>query len=252
MKDRIELNSEAIRLRREFGEDLLSPIDVFSMIDNLDRVTVVLYPMSDRISGMCIRTGIDNLIAINSTSSYGRRRFTAAHELYHLYIQESFKSVICANDFYGGKDDEERNADAFASYFLAPYDALKLYIRDKLKKTHFPLTIDDVVRIEQHFGMSRQATLYRLVAEKNITQEFADTLKTNVIRSARKLGFDDKLYIPLPSDKQYLTIGSYVELAENLKEKEIISNGKYEGYLLDAYRSDIVYNMNADGEERYD
>jgi Zn-dependent peptidase ImmA (M78 family) len=254
LKEKIELNSSAVILRKKFGEDGSSPIDIFSIINDLANFTLVFYPMSDRMSGMCIRADNgDNLIAINSTLSYGRQRFTAAHELYHLFFQSIFKTVICGRDLDGAKNDEEKNADAFASYFLAPDVALKSYISDELKKTGKNLiALVDVVKIEQHFGMSRQATLYRLRNDGYISSEFAATLKSNVIQSARILGFDDKLYIPTPQEKQYLTTGSYIGLVERLMEKDIISQGKYEELLLDAYRSDIVYNLNVEGSEKYD
>jgi len=253
LKEKIELNSNAAILRKKLGEDSLSPIDVFSIINNIDNFTLVFYPMSDRISGMCVRIDSgESLIAINSNLSYGRQRFTAAHELYHLYFQSNFKSVVCAKEFEGVKDVEEKNADSFASFFLAPYEALKIYISEDLKKGNNPICADDVVKIEQYFGMSRQATLYRLQIEGYITADFANKLKTNVIQFVRKLGFDDRLYIPTLPERQYLTTGSYIGLVEKTKEKDLISLGKYEEYLLEAYRSDIVYNLSGDSEEKYD
>lgn len=252
MKPKIELNANAISLRRKFGEDASSPIDIFSMINNVDNYTLVFHPMSDRLSGMCIRTKSgDSVIAINSTLSFGRQRFTAAHELYHLNFQDKFSNVICGKDIGLGKDVEERNADVFASYFLAPYEALSSFIEDT-QKYNEPISLDGVIKIEQHFGMSRQATLYRLKEDGFITEAFANTLKSNIIRSAKRLGYDDHLYIPTPDNKQYITTGSYIQLVEQLKEKEIISHGKYEELLLDAFRSDIVYNLNSSSEERYD
>ena len=86
MKEKIELNSEAISLRKKFGEDSYSPIDIFSLIHNNDDLTIVFYPMSNRISGICIRDGKNKIVGINSNSTYGRQRFTIAHELYHLYF----------------------------------------------------------------------------------------------------------------------------------------------------------------------
>jgi Zn-dependent peptidase ImmA (M78 family) len=252
VKEKIELNSNAIILRKQLGEDSSSPIDIFSLINDLDNFSLVFYPMSNHISGMCVRLDMDNLIAINSNLSYGRQRFTAAHELYHLFFQTDFKSVVCGTNIGDVKDVEERNANTFASYFLAPYEALKQYIRNDCKDEIDQLSVSDVVKIEQHFGMSRQATLYRLQSEGYISAEFANTLKVNVIQSAKRLGFDDRLYIPTPPEKQYLTTGSYIDLAERLKESDVISHGKYEELLLDAYRSDIVYNQSAESKETYD
>ncbi len=254
MKPKTELSYQANELRQRFGEDLSSPIDVFAILQSQECLTLVFYPLSQRISGLCVRTRRgDQLVAINSTQTLGRQRFTAAHELYHLFIQDGIATVVCGNDIGTGRDEEEKNADAFASYFLAPNDALRGFIeKSLLKGSQRPLTIEDVVRIEQYFRMSRQATLYRLVGESQITIDFANTIKVDIIVSARKLGFSDELYIPTPENRQYFTTGSYIELAERLMNSDVISNGKFEELLLDAYRADIVYNLEAEGLERYD
>jgi Zn-dependent peptidase ImmA (M78 family) len=254
LKAKIELSYQANDLRKRFGEDTSSPIDVFAILQSQERLTLVFYPLSERISGMCVRTrGGDQLVAINSKLTHGRQRFTAAHELYHLFIQKEIQSVVCGKEIGAGKDEEEKNADGFASYFLAPNDALRSYTEKNLKKgKNRPVAPEDVVRIEQYFRMSRQATLYRLVGDGFIALEFANTLKRNIIASARKFGFNEELYISTPADRQYYTTGNYIGLAEQLNDRELISNGKYEELLLDAYRPDIVYNLEAESQEMYD
>lgn len=140
----------------------------------------------------------------------------------------------------------------FASYFLAPYESLKDFTKNKLGKKNYALEISDVVKIEQYYGLSRQATLWRLINDRYLSPEKAETMKTGIILSALKLGYDDKLYRPAPEDKQYITFGKYVRLAEELKEKDLISNGKYEEILLNGFRGDMVYGLNTEGEENYD
>jgi Zn-dependent peptidase ImmA (M78 family) len=80
MKEKIELNAEAVSLRKYFGEDADSPIDIFTLLHNSEDLTIVFYPMSDRISGICVRDKNNKIIGVNSNSTYGRQRFTAAHE----------------------------------------------------------------------------------------------------------------------------------------------------------------------------
>ncbi|MEA3423987.1 MAG: ImmA/IrrE family metallo-endopeptidase [Bacillota bacterium] len=252
MKEKIELNSEAINLRKQFGEDSNSPIDIFSLIHNNDDLTIVFYPMSSRLSGICIRDGKNKIIGVNSKSTYGRQRFTIAHELYHLFYHEDFNSIVCFTDLETNKDSQEKEADMFASYFLAPYEALSYFIKNKLRKEKQELNIEDIVKIEQNFGISRQATLWRLINDGYLTKATADTMKTGIISSARRLGYDDELYTPTPEDKQYATFGKYIKLAEELKDKDAISQGKYEEILLNGFRSDIVYGFDLDEEELYD
>lgn len=244
MKSNIDLNSDAILLRKKFGEDSMSPIDVFSLMGNNNRLTLVFYPFSKQISGMCVRIGKDSLIAVNSTHSVGRQRYTAAHELYHLCFENDLANTVCETQFSDKKPVSEKEADLFASYFLAPYDALKYFIKDELKKTvpgH--ITSQDIVRIEQYFQMSRQATLYRLVNEGYISKEFAETNKHHVIQSAQKMGYDASLYLPPSKDNQYTTSGNYIKLVEKLNDNSMITTGKYEELLLDAFRTDIVYGL---------
>ncbi len=252
MKEKIELNAEAISLRKQFGEDVQSPIDIFSLLHNNEDLTIVFYPMSSRVSGMCIRDENNKIVGINSTSTYGRQRFTIAHELYHLFFHEDFKSVVCGVDLETSKDLQEREADMFASYFLAPYESLVSFIKNKLGKEKHQLEIKDIVRIEQYYGLSRQATLWRLINDGYLTRDKADTMKTGIIASAMRLGYDDRLYTPTPEERQYATFGKYIKLTERLKEKELVSTGKYEELLLNGFRSDIVYGLTHQEEEHYD
>jgi len=52
-----------------------------------------------------------------------------------------------------------------------------------------------------------------------------------------RFGYDISLYLPSPENKRYMTIGSYIKLAEQLKEMDIVSDGKYEELLMDAFRA---------------
>lgn len=251
MKEIIQINHDAITLREKFGEDPGSPVDIFALLGAQSDLTVVFYPMRESISGMCIRDEQVKLIAINSKSSKGRQRFTAAHELCHLFYHNDFQTIVCAKDSFGSNKKSEKEADRFASYFLAPYGALLSFIEINLHKKNMSLTVDDIVRIEQHFGLSRMAVLVRLQSEGLLSDKEASEMKVNIIRSAQRLGYSNELYLPNSESRQYLTIGSYVKIADVLLKSEIISTGKYEELLMDAFRDDIVYGTDA-AEEQYD
>ena len=49
-----EIDSMAVNLRKELGEDSMSPIDVFAIAKTMPELTTVLYPLGNNISGMCI------------------------------------------------------------------------------------------------------------------------------------------------------------------------------------------------------
>ncbi|MCH5250567.1 MAG: ImmA/IrrE family metallo-endopeptidase [Lachnospiraceae bacterium] len=240
MKSAQELNSLALHTRQMWGEDSYSPIDIFAIVNGWKekKITLVKYPLSERISGICTKVDDDIVICINSTTSYGRQRFTLAHELYHVLYEPETQQVICDMNMNIDKPESEREADKFAGYLLMPYDALLQY---KAGKPDWNLKT--IIDAEQFFRISHQAMIYRLTFDNLITDAEADKYKAiTVSTEAARLGYGKELYYPADRDKPYFTTGEYIRKVEQMAEKNIISNGKKEELLLDAYRPDIVYN----------
>lgn len=241
MKTAQELNSLALRTRRIWNEDAYSPIDIFAIVNGWKdkKITIVKYPLSPRISGMCTKENEDIVICINSTTSYGRQRFTLAHELYHVLYEENMQRVICDMNMNGDKSESEKEANQFASYLLMPYDALLEYELDKGK-----WDIEKVIDAEQFFQVSHQAMIHRLVSDGLISSDIANDYKAITVSTfAAKLGYGKELYFPTEKNRQYFTTGEYIRKVEKMAEKELISEGKREELLMDAYRADIVYDF---------
>lgn len=238
MIDKLDLNTKAQELREALGEDVNSPVDIFSLANQISELTIVYYPLGENISGMCVTNDKVKLIAINSTMSYGRQRFSLAHEFYHLYYDDSSGFNVCSKKF-DSTNEVEKNADQFASYFIAPYKSLKEMIRKICAgKT---LSLQNVIELEQCFGMSHLAMLWRLVSEGYLTKRELEEYSSGVISIARGLGYDDKLYRPSPIELQKRTYGYYLKQVENLRKKELVSYGKLDELLLEAYRDDIAF-----------
>ena len=53
MINKMELSSKAALLRKKFGEDESSPIDIFQVVQAIDKLTLVFYPLNNNISGIC-------------------------------------------------------------------------------------------------------------------------------------------------------------------------------------------------------
>lgn len=241
MKSAQELNSLALQTRREWGEDAYSPIDIFAIVDGWKdkKITTVRYPLSSRISGMCTKVDDEIIICINSSTSYGRQRFTIAHELYHILYEENMQRVICDMNMEGDKPDSEKEADIFAGYLLMPYDALFQY-----GSRFADWNLNKVIEAEQFFRISHVAMLFRLEKESFLTKQTIETMKNIIVsKEAAKLGYGKELYLPLPAERQYFTTGEYIRKVEKLAELDKVSNGKKEELLLDAFRADIVYNL---------
>lgn len=246
MRNINEIDSMAVNLRKEFGEDSMSPIDIFSLAKTMLELTTVLYPLGKNISGMCIKGNGTNLIAINSGMSLGRQRFSMAHEFFHLKYDAEGTKNVCSIVIDGG-DEKEREADMFASHFLLPSAALYNVLKECPS-----VSFENVVWLEQHFGLSRQAILYRLKNEGKIDSKLYNKMQVDVQYSASKLGYDIDLYKPTPEDKNMKTTGQYIRMADRLYSAEIISKGKYEELLLDAFRENLVFGNDDEEDEIID
>ncbi|MEG0362087.1 MAG: ImmA/IrrE family metallo-endopeptidase [Longicatena sp.] len=107
MIDKFDLNNKALSLRKELGEDATSPIDIFSLIHTMPNLTLVYYSMGQHLSGMCIKNDGNSVVVVNSSMSLGRQRFSMAHELYHLYYDDSKQPTVCAQKIGMGNDIEK-------------------------------------------------------------------------------------------------------------------------------------------------
>ena len=243
MLDKLDISTKAQELRELLGEDANSPVDIFSLVSQIEGLTLVFYPLGKNISGMCVKDKDIKLIAINSTMSYGRQRFSLAHELYHLYYDDASGFNVCSR-ILDPKSENEKCADQFASYFLAPYKSLKSATNKVIKKG--ALSMQHVIALEQYFGMSHLAMLWRLVSEGYLPQEKLDDYNYGVISAARTLGYDDKLYNPTPIEFQSRTYGFYLKQVEELRQKDLVSSGKIDELLLDAFHDDIAFGLDDD------
>jgi len=244
--DKMNLNDDALKLRNQLGEDANSLVDIFGLVDKIDKLTLVFFPLNNNISGYCFNNGKIKVIAINSCMSYGRQRFSLAHEFYHLFFDNSNKLSISNKELYS-QDEVEKKANQFASYFLVPYGTLKSEVEKLKEKEKF--SIEDVIYLEHVFGMSHKAMIYRLLDDKLISKNIYDEFNqlTNIISLSKKFGFDETLYLPRKEKVQRKTYGYYLQQVEQLKNLDLISEGKYEELLLQAFREDIVFNEDGEG-----
>lgn len=242
MNFKIDLINKATDLRKRLGETESSPIDIMALAHTIDNLTLIFYPLGKNVSGVCYKGTDSNVIAINSEMSLGRQCFSLAHEFYHLYFDEQVSAVSMKQ--IGKGDINEKKADQFASYFLIPNSSLYSFIRKcKENNPDNKLKINDIIKMEQYYGVSHQAMLYRLVEEEEIILEEKIQMSSNVIKTASKLGYDTELYSSSSEKKKMLVLGYYINEAEELLYEDYISQGKYEELLLNAFREDIVYGF---------
>ncbi len=241
--NRQELRDKAEVLRKKLDLDNYSPIETFKLVQVIDNLSLVFYPLGKNISGACFKGKKSNLIALNSEMSVGRQNFSFAHELYHLYYGDNNKSTVSPVNI-ASNNLEENNAEVFASYFLIP----QISLRENVNKIHIDnkttkISISDVIKLEQYFGVSHKAMLYRLKGENYIDENELKEMKEIIVsKEAKKLGYDTALYFS-NEERKTTVLGHYISLANKLLDKDKISQNKYDELLLDALRTDLVYGI---------
>lgn len=228
-------------LRADFNIDNLSAIDVFALARTIPKLSILLFPLGESISGLCVKQPDYSLIAINSGQTYGRQRFTLAHELFHLYFDEQTGTIICPSNALKASN-VERDADSFASFFLMPRLALKRELRNRDISPTRPLDdelLRSIIELEQKYCMSRSALLVRLEDEQAISREQKEWLSHDVKKNAFRLGFSAALYNRSQGESTKQTSGYYVDLTGELLANGAISRGKAREYLSDGFRNDI-------------
>jgi Zn-dependent peptidase ImmA (M78 family) len=221
-------NAADFRLKNGISD--FEPFRLRNWLLKLDVMTV-FRPMSDKFCGMALKDNNSRFILVNSNHTLGKQHFTVAHELYHLFVQEEFTSMVCATGLFNKKDKEEYEADCFASHLLLPENGvLALIPKEELKKNK--ITLATILRIEQHFECSRRALLIRLESLGLIDVSKYQDYMTNVRKSALSYGYDTLLY---DKGNENLVIGKYGEMAKKLFDKEKISESHYISLMKDIW-----------------
>ena len=206
--------------RADNGLSSSEPITLKSLLLKLNVLTV-FRPLSDNFSGMCLKDGAGHrFMLINSNQPQGRQHFTIAHELYHLYFDESPVPHMCMDSV----SEVEKNANLFASALLLPREGLLSMLSPKEAYSR-NIALSTILRMEQLYEVSRINLLVRL-KELNLLSkaQFEEMKSIPVKKSAMEYGYDLSLYEP---GNDGLVISDFGEKARTLFECGKISEGHY-------------------------
>src|SRR5690606_22950264 len=119
-----------------------------------------------------------------------------------------FSFMLCkAGRFDKKHDREEYNADVFSSFLLMPEAGVLSVIPEVELARGGTVALPTIVRLEQHFGVSRRALLVRLSKLGLINyEEYAGNYLTGIRKSAHDLGYTTRLY---EKGSDYNVIGDY-------------------------------------------
>ena len=144
--DEIEAVADTVRDAWNLG---LNPIP--ELVDVLESIGIRVFEIDEsadsKFDGLAATVNGYRIIVISKAWSGDRQRFTMAHELGHLILDERLSDEI----------DEERASDRFAGAFLLPESSLKLELGEH--RTRFELR--ELLLLKQEFGISMSGILYR-------------------------------------------------------------------------------------------
>lgn len=230
------LEFQANTLRTRWGLSAYEPIPFRSLL--LDQgVLTVFKSLSAGISGMALKVALSEpdeahrFMLINASHSVGRQHFTICHELYHLFVQESFTNQICTTGQFQYDDPEEIRADWFAAYLLMPEEGIYRLIPEEERKKKDKISLATILRLEQYFATSHSAMLVRLRHLNLISVAYAETIQKGVAQQAKLYGHSTQLYQPGKNDGEI--IGDYGSIARKLLQNEQISESHYAELMQD-------------------
>jgi Zn-dependent peptidase ImmA (M78 family)/DNA-binding XRE family transcriptional regulator len=147
--------AERVRTLWELGDDPLPP-NLFSLVEDRTGLAVALEPLQEAIAGLCARLDDFSLALIDSSATFGRQRFTVAHELCHFLVGDGDRLIVDER-LLGRRSVVEMRANSFAAHFLMPAKALRRYLHGR--------EVDEEVAIELQytFGVSLDALLWHLL-----------------------------------------------------------------------------------------
>lgn len=154
----LEARGKAQEIRDRFGLGLDAIRDVFHFLEE-QGILVARRPMGeDGPDGIYVKHKEDVLIAVNSSKTLGRQRFTAAHEYAHHLFDNS--ELTIDRNIFDATTVVEKRANAFSAHFLMPEAGVRSVLG--IYTAPRQLTPYDVVHVQRHYGVSYQAALNHL------------------------------------------------------------------------------------------
>jgi len=187
--DAVEQGQEiAAQERNRLGLGVAPVGDPASLLDTQGILTLEMQ-LPAGLSGFTFRSGEATVCAINSTEPPVRQRYSVIHEYCHALCDLKDLPAIVSRE-EGKKDLREVRADVFAACFLIPENAVREFLKRCGKampsRIQVPLMVKDkvvsyearqavakqsrsstinylhVVRIARYFGVSVEASIWRL------------------------------------------------------------------------------------------
>jgi Zn-dependent peptidase ImmA (M78 family) len=151
----------ARQCREELGLAPDEPLDcLLTVVEQRAGIPVAVVEIADGFAGAYLRRGSHAVVFVHAPDWPTRKRFSLAHELGHHRLGHEPVIDTWEAMYAYDRPPEETQANAFAAEFVAPRAGIERWLDEHSQP---PVNLDLVCRLSARFGLSAQATLYRLV-----------------------------------------------------------------------------------------
>ena len=152
------------------------PINPFELLK--EQNAVITYSDFDKMEGLLLYDKKQSFVSININRPITRQRFTAAHELGHIFLHTEIKgnNFICPISVK--KNDIEKEADTFASNLLMPTEELNKRV-DFYANKDGKVGLDECLLIAEYFGVSFESCVKTICFRINRFNEDLDNNELN-------------------------------------------------------------------------
>lgn len=204
-----------LRLSLDLG---IEPIrDLWNLIREVDLTSLAFHGFGgDGPDGVYYWNGEMGLIVINSDKEpLAQQRFTAAHELGHHLLHRKGREtlVIGETDLQAPVSDiQEKEANAFAGYLMAPTKAMSKAFKGKSAPD---ISAEDIADLMHEFGTTFTTTVSRLHDSGRITASDRDRLldeagsRVNFILTAKGYAAEELRPTSLPPKHMLKAVSMY-------------------------------------------
>jgi Zn-dependent peptidase ImmA (M78 family) len=162
--------------REALGLDLAAPLPcLLTVVEQRAELPVVIAALPNDVAGACFRSEAGAVLWVNGSQWRPRQRFTLAHELGHAWCEHDGRLEVDTVATLGGQTTNpyEIQANAFAAEFLVPRQGMEEVLDGAP-------TLDEVVIIGAHYGVSPIVVVYRLKQLGLASEPRADQLMAEI------------------------------------------------------------------------
>jgi Zn-dependent peptidase ImmA (M78 family) len=218
MVSRLHRNRGAKRAREARAALKLAPDAplpcLLTAVEERAGLPVVVGRLPEGIAGVCFRSDATTVLWVNGEQARVRQRFTLAHELGHAWCRHDGRLEVDTVATLSGRTTNpyEIEANAFAAEFLVPRAAMQELVDEDQ-------TLDEIVTIAAHFGVSAIVVVFRLKTLGLISDACAERLQ-RLIEDGEHDGAAERLGLA-PIDDRLAALGELPYLSPALQDSHL-------------------------------